>query len=72
MSPYLLREARALARRAGLWVRQTAVGGDGKRAEIGAGLARVGSSHKPREHLRQHRDWKKISWPASDPALSIG
>src|SRR5271166_5736782 len=53
------------------WFMKVAVGGEKVQLTSGARLPQVVQEQAP-EHLRQHRDWKKVSWPAGDPALSIG
>src|SRR6266853_1822624 len=53
------------------WFMKVAVGGEKVQLTGGEGLPQVVQEQAP-EHLRQHRDRKKVSWPASDPALSIG
>src|ERR1700738_1132656 len=50
---------------------KVAVGGEKGQLPSGARLPQV-VQEQASEHLRQHRDRKKVSWPASDPARSIG
>src|SRR6202011_5809503 len=50
---------------------KAAVRGEKVQLPSGERLPQVVQEQAP-EHLRQHRDRKKVSWPAGDPALSIG
>src|SRR6267142_2738589 len=49
---------------------KVAVRGEKVQLPSGERLPQVVQEQAP-EHLRQHRDRKKVSWPAGEPALSI-
>jgi hypothetical protein len=52
------------------WFMKVAVRGEKVQLPSGGCLPQVVQEQAP-EHLRQHRDRKKVSWPAGNPALSI-